>query len=198
MRRPVWLALALVSCSPSADLPRELRDADLERAPRVLTSAAAVLFWLPAADTLSADSTDAAIQLMDQAADDLRDLLADTDIAVLVTTGTRIYVQARGAPRRIVSLAGLDYPWGVLLAEPGYAEQIITGPVLPDDLRELVYEYFGLENSDVRTPIAGNGRVGVIPSAARNLARSPACLVKLAVGANLRPRIPRCARNDDR
>ena len=130
----------------------------------MLTSAAAVLFWLPSADTLSADSADAAIQLMNQAAGDLRDLLADTDIAVLVTTGTRIYVQAPNAPRRIASLAGLDYPWGVLLVEPGYAEQIITGPVLPGDLRELVYEYFGLEDSDGRSPIALNSK-GKLPIA---------------------------------
>jgi hypothetical protein len=148
----------LVSCRLRPQLPKELRDSGIDRAPRVLTAAATVLFWLPSADTLSADSADAAIQLMDQAADDLRDLLADTDIAVLVTTGTRIYVQAPNAPRRIASLAGLDYPWGVLLVEPGYAEQIITGPVLPGDLRELVYEYFGLEDSDGRSPIALNSK----------------------------------------
>ncbi len=113
--RPPWLILLFLSCAPGHGLPREIRDAGLEPAPRVLT-----------------------------------------DIAVLVNTGTRIYVEAPGAPRRIVSLAGLDYPWGVLLVEPGYAEQIITGPVLPDDLRELVYEYFGLEDAGVKSPIAIN------------------------------------------
>jgi len=174
------VALGL-GCAGRSQLPPELRDSDLDRAPTVITSAAAVLFWLPSVDSLSADSTSAAIQLMSQAADDLRDLFSDTDVSLLVTTSTRIYVGARdgNGPRRIVSLAGLDYPWGVVFVEPGYAEQIVTGPIVPSDLRELAVDYFGLDTDDERTPIAGNNGIVVIPSAARNLVRrlvSPAMI----------------------
>jgi hypothetical protein len=124
----------------------------------VLTGAAAVLFWLPSVDSLSADSTAMAVGLLSQVVDDLRDLLSDTDVELLVTTSTRIYVGGRGSggPRRVVSLAGLDYPWGVVFVEPGYAEQILTGPVVPSDLRELAVDYFGLDTDDEPSPIAIN------------------------------------------
>ena len=122
----------------------------------VLTAAAAVLFWLPSVDSLSADSTAMAVELMSQAADDLRDLLSDTDVDGAGDDQHSYICGGAGprGPRRIVSLAGLDYPWGVVFVEPGYAEQIVTGPVVPSDLRELAVDYFGLDNDDERSPIA--------------------------------------------
>lgn len=142
----------LSGCQGRAPLPREIADSGLETAPQVVTRAAAVLFWLPAADTLAADSAAMGAAFLSHASTELRDLFGDSDIALFVTRSTRLYVQADGAPRRMVSLAGLDYPWGVVFVEPGYAEQIVTGPVV--ELRDLATDYFGLDDSDGRSPIA--------------------------------------------
>ena len=152
-----WLVFLLLGCTPSHRLPAGLAESGLDQAPPVISTAAAVLFWLPSVDSLPPDSTDFANQLLSEAADDLSDLLSDTDISVLVTTRTRIYVEAPRprSPRRMITLAGLDYPWGVVFIEPGYAEQIVTGPVAPSDLRELALDYFGVEDEQVKTPIAG-------------------------------------------
>ena len=86
--------------------------------------------------------------------EDLVDLLSDTDVTVYFTTHSRIYVRAQLAPRRVVTLNGLDFPWGVVFVEPGYAEQIVTGPVPPADLRDMVYDYFGLDDEKPSGPIA--------------------------------------------
>ena len=196
-----WFVLLLLGCTPTHRLPPELAETGLERVPPVISSAAAVLFWLPSVDSLPPDSTDFAVQLMSEAADDLSDLLSDTDISVLVTTRTRIYVEAPRprAPRRMVTLAGLDYPWGVVFIEPGYAEQIVTGPVAPSDLRELALDYFGLEDEQVNTPIAGySGWMSFRPRAnarGRNLARRIASPAMIGPDADLL-QIPHCARND--
>jgi hypothetical protein len=113
-----------------------------------------VVVWLRDADTLEADSALAAVNDVTGEAQDLVDLLSDTDVEVYFTTNTRIYVRAAGAPRRTVTLAGLDYPWGVVFVEPGYAEQIITGPVSSTDLHDLVHDYFGFEDEKPSGPIA--------------------------------------------
>ena len=156
MKTPISLCLlALVgACADQPKIPQNLLDAGVAAAPDVITSPAAVVFWLKDVDTLQADSAVAAVELVTSEAQDLSDLLSDTDVSVYFTTARRIYVRAPLAPRRIVTLAGLDYPWGVVLVDPGYAEQIITGPVAPTDLRELIIDYFGFEDEKPSGPIA--------------------------------------------
>lgn len=119
--------------------------AGLARAPRVFTGPAAVLFWLPAADTLSPDERETAARGLTESAATLTDLLAAYGISVVGVSAPQVYVQAPGAPRRTVMLQGLDYPWGLVLVDPGYPEQILTGPVDPGELEDLAWDYFLLE-----------------------------------------------------
>ena len=152
----LFVLVGMLACGRDPKVPQELLDAGIIAAPRVITGPAAVLFWLKDVDTLETDSAVVAAQDFTSQAQDLTDLLSDTDVAVYFTTSSRIYVRATGGPRRIVMLSGLDFPWGVVFVEPGYAEQIVTGPVAPTDFRDLVYDYFGLEDEKPSGPIALN------------------------------------------
>ncbi|HKP28785.1 MAG TPA: hypothetical protein VJU15_05260 [Gemmatimonadales bacterium] len=155
----VPLVFAIVACGKEPKVPQQLLDAGVTAAPDVIMHPAAVVFWLRDVDTLEADSAVAAVQDLTSMSEDLVDLLSDTDVTVYFTTRSRIYVRARLAPRRVVTLNGLDFPWGVVFVEPGYAEQIVTGPVAPPDFRDMVYDYFGLDDERPSGPIA----LGKIP-----------------------------------
>jgi hypothetical protein len=126
---------------PLADLP------GVHSAPDVITRQAAVLFWLETADTLRPDSTSDAIQHLQLLADGLGRLLEEAGIPLLATNSARIYIGGDGRPRRSVTLVGLDYPWGVILVDPGYPEQIITGPVDSEDVEDLAWSYFELDDA---------------------------------------------------
>ena len=156
MRRLIASLLIASACGRNPEVPQALVDAGITAAPGVVTQPAAVLFWLEDVDTLQADSAVTAVHDLTGQARELVELLSDSDVAVYFTTASRIYVRAADSPRRIVSLRGLDYPWGVVLVEPGYAEQVITGPVAPADLHDLVHDYFGFEEDRVQGPIASD------------------------------------------
>ena len=148
------LLLAVAACARDPKVPQQLLDAGITAAPDVITHSAAVVFWLRDVDTLQSDSAVVAVQDVTTLSQDLVDLLSDTDVAVYFTTRSRIYVRAQLAPRRVVTLNGLDFPWGVVFVEPGYAEQIVTGPIAPADFRDMVYDYFGLDEEKPSGPIA--------------------------------------------
>lgn len=150
--RVVVLALCLGACSipPAARPDGPLGEiTGLAPAPRLLTVPTAVLFWLPAGDTLSAEERTAAVEGLTGSAATLRNLLGAYGIPVVGVSAEQVYVQAPGAPRRTVMLGGLDYPWGLVLVDPGYPEQIITGPVEAGELEELAWDYFLLEDGVV-------------------------------------------------
>jgi hypothetical protein len=139
----------LAACRSEVGLRAPFSTLDaVDRAPRVLTDAAVVLFWLDAADTLSLDSSSDAIRRLRRSADGLHRLLAETDVLVLATHESRLYVGGAGHPRRQIMLTGLDYPWGIVLIDPGYPEQIITGPIDQDELEGLAWRFFGLDDPD--------------------------------------------------
>ena len=148
------LLVASAACGREVEVPQALVDAGISAAPEVILEPSVVVFWLKDVDTLAADSALAAVHDLTGQARDLVDLVSDTDVQVYFTTESRIYVRAQLAPRRIVTLNGLDYPWGMVLIEPGYAEQIITGPVSSTDLHDLVHDYFGFEEDRPQGPIA--------------------------------------------
>jgi hypothetical protein len=155
MKRLFVLALVgSAACGRDPKVPQQLLEAGVTAAPDVITNPAAVVFWLRDVDTLAGDSAVVAVQDLTSMSQDLVDLLSDTDVEVYFTTRSRIYVRAQLSPRRVVTLNGLDFPWGVVFVEPGYAEQIVTGPVPPADFREMVYDYFGLDDEKPSGPIA--------------------------------------------
>src|SRR5262245_28119063 len=89
----------------------------------VITHASVVAFWLATADTLrQADRTNArdAFRRSNQV---VSSYLSDTDIALLATVNDTVVIQLEGGTRRVVMLSGLDFPFGYVLIEPGYAEE---------------------------------------------------------------------------
>ena len=122
--------------------------------PHVVTGPSAIVFWLPAADTLVGEARAGAADQVRQAVRELGELLGDYGIPVVGTNAGRVYVAAPDTPRRTVMLEGLDYPYGVVLVDPGYPEQIITGPSDQGELHDLAWDYFLLDEGvrgDART-----------------------------------------------
>jgi len=113
----------------------------------VVRKSTVVAFWLSTSDTLDGDSASGFL-------DDFRSYTAsaarelrDADIDLIATSADSIIVELKGGPRRVIQLAGLDFPFGYVLVEPGYPETILTGPMTDDDLMDEVYWYFGYDDT---------------------------------------------------
>jgi hypothetical protein len=144
------LALALAACGRA----EHRRDVGLHdpgtphQSPVVIRKATLVVFWLPASDTLgSAEGGDLL--------DDFRYYTAaaapwfqDQGIPVVTTNADTIVVEAEGAPRRVIMVSGLDYPFGYVLVEPGYPEEILTGVLTDDELVDEADGYFGSNDDE--------------------------------------------------
>jgi hypothetical protein len=154
--------LLLAAChgrpGDSANGGRHHRPAELPRAasPSTLFSdslltlheAAMVVFWNTSADTLGpAAAADAMRELSDRATW-ASQFLDQYDIPVYATRATALVVRPTQGPGRFVDLGGLDYPFGFVLVEPGYAEEFLTGLQTQDDLEDALVDYFDLEPSD--------------------------------------------------
>jgi hypothetical protein len=105
-------------------------------------------FWLPASDTLrggeGADLLDDFRSYTALVASDLD----DQGIALVATTADSVIVEAEGAPRRVIMLGGLDYPFGYVLIDPGMPETILTGVSTDDELMDQVEWYFGTDEPE--------------------------------------------------
>jgi hypothetical protein len=141
----------------------------------VVQKATLVVFWLPASDTLA--SADGADML-----DDFRYYTSaaapwfeDQGIPVVTTNADTIVVEAEGAPRRIIMLSGLDYPFGYVLVDPGYPEEILTGVMTDDELVDEADGYFGSnDDSDDGDPASPPSSGTVRPSTSCTLLTSVA------------------------
>lgn len=123
-----------------------------------------VAFWLQASDTLAGgEGADLVDKFRDFTAR-VAPALDGADIALVATTADSIVVELQGGPRRVISLRGLDYPFGYVLVEPGYAETILTGVSTDDELLEEVTWYFGLDEAD---PDSVPGRVASVSPRSR-------------------------------
>ena len=127
---------------PDSTAIRALAEAPVVREPSV------VAFWLAASDTLrqgeGADLLDDFRSYTALVAPDLE----DAGIALVATTADSVIVEASGGKRRVVMLAGLDYPFGYVLVDPGMAETILTGVSTDDELMEQVDWYFGVDEAE--------------------------------------------------
>src|SRR4029078_3644959 len=145
-----FLAPILAACR-GGEHPRsvDLRGLGSEhQSPVVVRKATLVVFWLPASDTLG--SADGADML-----DDFRYYTAaaapwfkEQGIPVVTTNADTIVVEAEGAPRRIIMVSGLDYPFGYVLIYPGDSEEILTGVLTDDDLLDEADGYFGSNDNE--------------------------------------------------
>jgi hypothetical protein len=128
----------------------ELQDLAPTASVPVVTEATVIAFWLASADTL-------APAMRQELRDQFRRLnqavaryLQDTDVGMIATLNDTLIIQLEGGPRRTVILSGLDYPYGYVLVEPGYAEEFHTGIDVLDDLEAAIDDYFGLEDDEKR------------------------------------------------
>lgn len=158
MGRLVIGLLAGLACRPGpavqsarADTIRGAR----ESAAPVIRGPTVVAFRLPASDTL----TDATML------DDFRNYtelaapaLREVDVELISTTADSVVVELRAGPRRVIMLAGLDYPFGYVLVEPGYAEAILTGVSTDDELLDEVDWYFGVNEEGTDSLPGRDGR----------------------------------------
>ena len=130
---------------------------DLRPAPAVIDGPAAILFWLSSADTLPAPAWSQAGQSLAASLDELRDVLEGHRVAVGGTNRPKLVVASGHGPNRTIMLEGLDYPWGVVLFDPPYPEQILTGPMDQGELADLAWDYFQLDEAAGGARIASYG-----------------------------------------
>jgi len=116
--------------------------------PRVITGPTVVVFWLPAADSFSADDQAQALDDLNNTTESVAPTLQRHDIKLLPTNAETIYVALPNRQRRTIVLSGIDYPFGYVLIEPGTAERILAGVYDEDELLDEVEAYFDLPPSD--------------------------------------------------
>jgi hypothetical protein len=151
LRRLLWIPMVCLACRPTPPAGTSHGEGPIRPAAAeapVVRKRTVVAFWLPASDTLRKG----------EGADLLNDFRAYTaqvapalkqdDIELVSTTADSIIVELTGGPQRVIRLGGLDYPFGYVLVEPGYAEAILTGVSTDDELLDQVGWYFGLDGDD--------------------------------------------------
>lgn len=158
LRVPLVL-LTLTACRGGAvasGAPERTASRDSSRV-LAIHDAAVVAFWLPASDTLAPG---AGADLLDDFRAYTRlvePFLADRGIPLHATNAESLLVELSGGPPRTIMLTGLDYPFGYVLLEPGFAEVILTGVSTEEELLAEVDWYFGLEEEGGRPE--GRGQV---------------------------------------
>jgi hypothetical protein len=130
--------------------PRDSTDSALLM-PRVITGPTVIVFWLPAADSFSADDQAEALDALNNTTESVAPTLARNNIKLLPTNAETIYVALPNRQRRSIVLSGIDYPFGYVLVEPGLAERILAGVYDEDELLDEVEAYFDLPPSDDST-----------------------------------------------
>ena len=113
-------------------------------APRLVTGPTVIVFWLASADTFSADDQAEALDELNFATEQIAPVLARNNIKLLPTNSDSVYVTLPNRQRRLIVLAGVDYPFGYVLIEPGSAERILAGVYADDELLDEVEAYFDL------------------------------------------------------
>ena len=142
--------LCLAGCSARAPVARrrETRSARFIVPPgaAVITQASVVAYWLASADSIPERSRLAIRDGFRRSNAMIAKYLSDTDIQLVATVSDTVVIQLPNGVRRIVQLTGLDFPYGYVLIDPGYAEEFHTGLPDDDDLRDALDDYFGLES----------------------------------------------------
>lgn len=113
-----------------------------------LHEAALVVFWNTSADTLGPIAAADALRELSDRASWASEYLDQYDIPVYATRATALVVRPAQGAGRFVDLGGLDYPFGFVLIEPGYAEEFLTGLQSEDELEDALVDYFDLEPPD--------------------------------------------------
>ena len=112
--------------------------------PRLVTGPTVIVFWLAGADTFSADDQAEALDELNFATEQIAPMLARSSIKLVPTNSDSVYVALPNNRRRLILLAGVDYPFGYVLIEPGSAERILAGVYAEEELLDEVEAYFNL------------------------------------------------------
>jgi hypothetical protein len=121
----------------------------------VVRSAAVVAFWLKSADTIPTEERDRVRDEFQYYTEQAMVFFQQQDLALVASSSDTLYVESSTGTRRAVMLAGLDYPYGYVLIDPGFPEQILTGVYTDEELIEVASDYFELEDDSVETRVAG-------------------------------------------
>ena len=113
---------------------------------RLIGEPSVVLFWLKAADTLTADDQAAAFDDLKYYTEQVAPALETSGIKLLATNSDTVYVALPNKRFRPILLSGLDYPFGYLLVDPGGPERILTGVYPDDELMDELRAYFDLSD----------------------------------------------------
>ncbi len=131
-------------------LPRQAADST-RHTPPVIAEPSVVLFWLRAADTLTAADQAEAFDDLKYYTEQVAPALGASGIQLLATNADTVYVALPNKQRRSILLAGLDYPYGYLLIDPGGPERILTGVYADDELMDELRAYFDLPEDTTTT-----------------------------------------------
>jgi hypothetical protein len=112
----------------------------------VIRTATVIAFTLQTADTLTDDGAAEKLREFEAYTELVFPMLEEQGIAVRSTHSDSLIVEMEKGPRRTIMLRGLDYPYGYVLVEPGFAETILTGVVTDEELLEEASYYFGLDD----------------------------------------------------
>ena len=158
-----WAIAALGCAAPGGTARQRAREASADRLRRshaaVVREPTVVAFWLPDADTLPADERKAVRSEFQSYTAAVAPFLEAHDIRLVSTTEDTLLIESQAKIRRLVMLHGLDYPFGYVVVEPGYAEEILTGIYSDVELIDEVRDYFDLDEdtTSVRATRAGAG-----------------------------------------
>jgi hypothetical protein len=141
-RRYLFLILLLGACRSAP--PRAARQVAGESGE--VRAATVIAFTLQAADSLTGDGAREKLREFDAYTDLVFPMLEEQGIAVRSTHSDSLVVVLENGPTRTIMLRGLDYPYGYVLVEPGFAETILTGVVTDEELLEEASYYFGLDD----------------------------------------------------
>jgi hypothetical protein len=145
------VAVLSAACSPASnprDAPAEVAGRTLPpgSSVAVITGATVVAFWLKGADTIARAARRQVQNEFRRSNQALARYLSDTDVGIVATVGDTLLVRLSSGVERVVMLSGLDYPYGYVFIEPGFAEEFHTGLDSDNDLESAVDDYFGLED----------------------------------------------------
>jgi hypothetical protein len=115
-------------------------------------AAAVVVFWLPASDTLHPDDAAAAYEELTLATERIVRPLATYEIQLLPTHADTLYIELPNHRRHTVLLAGLEFPFGFVLIEPGSDERVLSGLYGEAELLDEIRVYFDLPEDSTGTP----------------------------------------------
>ena len=143
----VLVAILVQGCGKRVPAPKPASDSVASVTIPVLVEPTVVAFWLSSTDTLPEPEARQTRVDFQRLVGEVARYLSDTDVRIVRTASDTVVIQLAGGVERMVMLSGLDFPYGFVLIDPGYAEEFHTGMDLLADLEDAIADYFGLDDT---------------------------------------------------